>query len=80
MRYFVVCLLTCSFAAPALAQQDEGRIEFINLGEITLNGERMVPKVLRFEGEAAVKHQKLLDLKKDFLPLLQATAKDVTFR
>ena len=86
--YLALVLATLSFAAPAVAQTDapkapgtqEGPVETFDFKDLHINGGRVVPKTIRFEGRAAIKHAKLLELKKDFLPLLHATAKDAVFR
>jgi len=56
------------------------KIKFYNFEDLLINGEYKKPKALYLDAKQKVKFEKLLKLKKDFLPKLKNTAKDPTLR
>jgi hypothetical protein len=57
-----------------------GKTKFYNFDDLLIEGEYKKPKSLYLDGRQKVKFQKLLKLKKDFLPDLKNTAKDPSLR
>ena len=71
-----VLFLFVSFSSHA--SKDTTR--FYNFDDLLINGEVKKPQVLYTDARQKVKFEKLLKLKKDFLPKLEATKKDQTLR
>lgn len=73
-----------AFAAPTVAgaQEDDSNIKtkFYNFDDLLIDGEYKKPQVLYTDARQKVKFERLLKLKKDFLPKLKATAKDASLR
>lgn len=68
--------------ASAAHAQDKGDVKtkFYNFDDLLIDGEYKKPEVLYTDARQKVKFERLLKLKKDFLPRLKATAKDATLR
>ncbi|MCB9536364.1 MAG: hypothetical protein H6704_08870 [Myxococcales bacterium] len=65
----------------AFAQDDgEAKTKFYNFDDLLIDGQYKKPQVLYTDARQKVKFERLLKLKKDFLPKLKATAKDATLR
>ena len=56
------------------------KTKFYNFDDLLINGEYKKPQVLYTDTKQKVKFDKLLKLKKDFLPNLKNTSKDPTLR
>ena len=56
------------------------KTKFYNFDDLLINGEYKKPQVLYTDSKQKVKFDKLLKLKKDFLPNLKNTSKDPTLR
>ncbi len=52
------------------------KTKFYNFDDLLINGEYKKPQVLYTDARQKVKFERLLKLKKDFLPKLQATQSD----
>jgi hypothetical protein len=57
-----------------------GKTKFYNFDDLLINGEYKKPKSLWIDARQKAKFEKLLKLKKDFLPNLQNTRKDPVLR
>lgn len=79
MRIFLVAgvLLISSFA---LAQEKEVKTKFYNFDDLLINGEYKKPQILYTDSRQKVRFERLLKLKKDFLPKLKQTEKDPALR
>jgi len=79
---FVLGTMAGPFAA--LAQDappaGEAKTKFYNFDDLLIDGEYKKPQVLYTDARQRVKFERLLKLKKDFLPSLKATAKDASLR
>ncbi len=65
----------------AVAQDDgDSKTKFYNFDDLLIDGQYKKPQVLYTDARQKVKFERLLKLKKDFLPKLKATAKDATLR
>ncbi|MBU0551494.1 hypothetical protein KKF91_06825 [Myxococcota bacterium] len=78
MKKLAAILLVMAFASPALA--DDVKTRFYNFEDLMVEGQIKKPQVLYTDARQKVKFDRLLKLKKDFLPKLKATAKDATLR
>ncbi len=56
------------------------KTKFYNFDDLLINGEYRKPQVLYTDARQKVKFEKLLKLKKDFLPKLKSTKQDPTLR
>ena len=56
------------------------KTKFYNFDDLLINGEYKKPQVLYTDARQKVKFEKLLNLKKDFLPKLKSTNKDPSLR
>ena len=68
---------------PAIVSAQEGgevKTKFYNFDDLLIDGQYKKPQVLYTDARQKVKFERLLKLKKDFLPKLKATAKDASLR
>ncbi len=56
------------------------KTKFYNFDDLLINGEYKKPQVLYTDARQKVKFERLLKLKKDFLPKLKATKADHSLR
>ena len=73
-------LLIFSFFATTKAQNNQPKTKFYNFDDLLINGEYKKPQVLYTDSRQKVKFERLLKLKKDFLPKLKNTEKDPSLR
>jgi len=52
------------------------KIKFYNFDDLLIDGKVKKPQLLWIDSKQKIKFQKLLKLKKDFIPKLKGTAKD----
>ena len=81
MRFFLI-VAAAAFVVPAVsfAQDGDVKTKFYNFDDLLIDGQYKKPQVLYTDARQKVKFERLLKLKKDFLPKLKATAKDATLR
>ena len=84
MRILVIIasLFMLSVPGVALAQDggDDSKTKFYNFDDLLIDGQYKKPQVLYTDARQKVKFERLLKLKKDFLPKLKETAKDFSLR
>jgi len=56
------------------------KTKFYNFDDLLINGEYKKPQILYIDDRQKVKFERLLKLKKDFLPKLKSTQKDPSLR
>ena len=56
------------------------KTKFYNFDDLLINGEYKKPQVLYTDARQKVRFERLLNLKKDFLPKLKSTNKDPSLR
>jgi len=80
--FFLKALLLLILASTFVFGQDnsKGKTKFYNFDDLLINGEYKRPQVLFTDSRQKVKFEKLLKLKKDFLPKLESTKKDPSLR
>ena len=81
MKYFisiVVFLFIFLNASAVVAKQPKSK--FYDFSEQLIDGERKKPTTLYLDSREEVKFERLLKLKKSFLPKLFATAKERVFK
>lgn len=78
MKKFIICLLTLVFLSARLSA--EPKIKFYDFDDLLINGEYKKPQVMYLDTQSKVKFERLLKLKKDFLPKLKNTHRDHSLR
>jgi len=79
MKKLIIALLcTAFFASTAMAKEPKSK--FYDFGEQVIDGEIKKPTALYTEGRNRVKFERMLKLKKSFLPKLLDTSRDSTFK
>ena len=64
----------------AIAQDASKKTKFYNFDDLMINGKNKKPQILFIDKKQKVKFDRLLKLKKDFLPNLNNTRKDPSLR
>ena len=78
---YVFLLTFLSVPQPSLGQEKSStKTKFYNFDDLLINGEYKKPQVLYTDARQKVKFEKLLKLKKDFLPKLKSTERDPSLR
>ena len=75
--FFIFVFLSGS---SVFAQSKLTKTKFYNFDDLLINGQYKKPQVLYTDARQKVQFERLLKLKKDFLPKLKATQKDVALR
>ena len=76
----VSLLFTIMFLSFGAFAQNTTKTKFYNFDDLLINGEYKKPQVLYTDARQKVRFEKLLKLKKDFLPKLKETQRDPTLR
>lgn len=76
-KFALVFFLVLPFVSDASPDQ---KTKFYNFDDLLINGEYKKPQVLYTDARQKVKFERLLKLKKDFLPKLKSTDKDPSLR
>lgn len=74
---FLIMMFACSVAH---GQEKPTKTKFYNFDDLLINGEYKKPQVLYTDARQKVQFERLLKLKKDFLPKLKSTSKDPSLR
>ena len=78
---FATLVFVLGFSSVSLAQQTGGtKTKFYNFDDLLINGEYKKPQVLYTDARQKVRFERLLKLKKDFLPKLKQTQRDPSLR
>lgn len=77
MRVLLTVLL---LLLPPVASAQNTKTKFYNFDDLLINGEYKKPQILYTDARQKVKFEKLLKLKKDFLPKLKSTSRDPALR
>ncbi len=82
MRVVALLIALTFVGSPVLVHAQDGgdKTKFYNFDDLLIDGQYKKPQVLYTDARQKVKFERLLKLKKDFLPKLKATAKDATLR
>ena len=79
MKKIVFLLIFVPFLAFG-QEKETNKTKFYNFDDLLINGEYKRPQVLWTDSRQKVKFERLLKLKKDFLPKLESTKKDPSLR
>ena len=77
---FTIFLLFFPFLSYASPDSAGKKTKFYNFDELLINGEYKKPQILYTDSRQKVRFERLLKLKKDFLPKLKSTQKDPSLR
>jgi hypothetical protein len=77
--FFIFFIFYCNLA---LSQENKSqpKTKFYNFDDLLINGEYRKPQVLYTDARQKVRFERLLKLKKDFMPKLKSTQKDPSLR
>ncbi len=67
------------FPFVSIAKPDQ-KTKFYNFDDLLINGQYKKPQILYTDARQKVRFERLLKLKKDFLPKLKSTEKDPSLR
>lgn len=76
----LLTILLISLILGSSASADEPKTKFYDFDDLLINGEYKKPQVLYIDSDSRVKFERLLKLKKDFLPKLKNTHRDHSLR
>ena len=76
----LLCTLVLTGVASAQPAPKNAQTKFYNFDDLLIDGQYKKPQVLYTDARQKVKFERLLKLKKDFLPKLKETAKDFSLR
>ncbi len=81
MKY-ILCVLSVILVLTSVAvgQNKSKKVKFYNFDDLLIEGEYKKPQVLYTDVRQKVKFERLLKLKKSFLPKLKDTKKDPSLR
>ena len=80
MKKIALFLVSLSLSATAFAQSGDVKTKFYDFDDLLIDGEYKKPQVMYIDTTDQVKFERLLKLKKDFLPKLRATSRDSSLR
>lgn len=80
MKNVLLTIVISLVAVSAYGQTKPTKTKFYNFDDLLINGEYRKPQVLYTDARQKVKFDRLLKLKKDFLPKLKSTQKDPALR
>jgi len=80
MRYILAFTILLFFSSISAKPSKPMKTKFYNFDDLLINGQYKKPQVLYTDARQKVKFERLLKLKKDFLPSLKSTAKDPALR
>ena len=76
MKNFLIICVLIFCTTSALGQTKPTKTKFYNFDDLLINGEYKKPQILYTDSRQKVRFERLLKLKKDFLPKLKQTEKD----
>ena len=76
----MIKILIFSLILPFFVAHANPKTKFYDFDDLLINGEYKKPQIMYNDTQSKVKFEKLLKLKKDFLPKLKNTQKDPTLR
>ena len=79
-KIYLAVFFICVLFSYSLAQNKNTKTKFYNFDDLLINGEYKKPQILYTDSRQKVRFERLLKLKKDFLPKLKATEKDHSLR
>ena len=65
---------------PFLANANSPKTKFYDFDDLLINGEYKKPQIMYTDTQAKVKFERLFKIKKNFLPKLRETKRDISLR
>tara|TARA_R100001509_G_scaffold21813_1_gene11442 strand:+ start:3397 stop:3660 length:264 start_codon:yes stop_codon:yes gene_type:complete len=78
--FFVLFALFFLLTYGTVLAKEKTKVKFYNFDDLLVDGKVSKPKLLYIDSRQRVKFEKLLKLKKDFLPKLKETERDPALR
>jgi len=78
--FFVLFALFFLLTYGTVLAKEKTKVKFYNFDDLLVDGKVSKPKLLYVDSRQRVKFEKLLKLKKDFLPKLKETERDPALR
>ena len=79
MFFVLFALFFLSIHGTAIAKE-KTKVKFYNFDDLLVDGKVSKPKILFIDSRQRVKFERLLKLKRDFIPKLKETVRDPTLR
>jgi len=73
---FLICMTSTAISKP----KDNTKTKFYNFDDLLINGEYKKPQILYTDSRQKVRFERLLKLKKNFLPKLESTKSDPSLK
>ena len=80
MKKLLALCLVLMFVSTAFAQSGDVKTKFYDFDDLLIDGEYKKPQIMYNDATTKVKFERLLKLKKEFLPKLRATSRDSSLR
>ena len=78
--FFVLFALFFLLTYGTVLAKEKTKVKFYNFDDLLVDGKVSKPKLLYVDSRQRIKFEKLLKLKKDFLPKLKETERDPALR
>lgn len=78
--FIFISVAFCCSLATAEPKNPSLKTKFYNFDDLLINGEYKKPQILYTDSRQKVRFDRLLKLKKDFIPKLKSTQKDPSLR
>jgi hypothetical protein len=79
-KIFIIFVIFFASVALGAPKKSDVKIKFYNFDDLLINGQYRKPQVLYIDSREKLRFERLLKLKKDFLPKLKNTQKDPSLR
>jgi len=80
LKILTASALITFFALSFASAEPASKVKFYNFDDLLIEGQYKKPQVLYIDHRQKVKFERLLKLKRDFIPKLKATNKDPSLR
>lgn len=80
MRTILTVLALLMISSVASGQSKDVKTKFYNFDDLLINGEYKKPQVMYIDTDSKIRFERLLKLKKDFLPRLIETRREPALR
>tara|TARA_B100000700_G_C14930742_1_gene801811 strand:+ start:520 stop:783 length:264 start_codon:yes stop_codon:yes gene_type:complete len=80
IMFFVLFALFFLLIYSTALAKEKTKVKFYNFDDLLVDGKVSKPKILFIDSRQRVKFERLLKLKKDFIPKLKETVRDPTLR
>ena len=78
--FFILFALFFLVTYGTVLAKEKSKVKFYNFDDLLVDGKVSKPKILYVDSRQRIKFERLLKLKKDFIPKLKETVRDPTLR